>query len=209
MTRPVFHYWICCLLTAITASALSLTSAAAGTAYFTSDAEILTDADYQTLSSANSDPYLIGSGDTLFIELQDPFATSSANELLTLYYTNGGNRRRSIGINFGYELNGVMQWAFTRPQFFNVRGSGSISIFGFSNFCSVAGGCTFISLTGGQRGNGFGLDAVAVNGQILSAAAPTPEPGIWSLMIAGFILVGVKLKHDKRQLGSSALPVPA
>ncbi len=179
-------------------------SALAGTAYFQSDAEILTEADYQTLSTANAESYTIGRGDTLFIELEDPFAASSADDLLTLYYTNNDRRRQQFGINFGYEQNGVIEWAFANPTFFDVRGSGSVSLFGFSNFCSVAGGCTFISLTGGNGngGRGFNLDAVAVNGEFLSAAAPTPEPSLWALMITGFMFVGWRLKQTKSDMSA-------
>ncbi|MGV6802103.1 MAG: hypothetical protein ACWA5L_09310 [bacterium] len=175
-----------------------ISMARAETATFTSTTDVLTDDDLARLATVNNDGYVLNRGSTMVIELATAFATSSVDDFLTLYYSNPSRGRRWIGINFGYEVNGVVQWALSSPYWVLTRGSGQITFTGFSNYCSVAGGCSFISFTGGSRA-GTQIDAVAVNGQVLTPAAPTPEPNIWALLIIGFIVIAWKLRYNKQK----------
>lgn len=171
----------------------------ADTATFSSSDDILDENALSQLASIDGDGYVLRRRSTLTIELDSAFATNAFDDFLTLYYSNPNNGRRWLGINFGYEVNGVVQWALDSPFWLLTRGSGQITLTGFSNYCSVAGGCTFISITGGSRA-GAHVDAVAVNGQVLTPNAPTPEPSTWALMITGFILIAWRARSLKDQI---------
>ena len=46
---------------------------------------------------------------------------------------------------------------------------------------------------------GAEVDYVDVNGEVTVVTAPSPEASTWLMMIAGFFLVGVKLKKDRNK----------
>jgi hypothetical protein len=173
----------------------------ADTATFTADGDALDNVDLENITATGGGGFNLQGGSTLVIELTNAFATGNFDNFLTVYYANPQRGRRWLGINIGYEVNGVVQWILASPSWFLTRGTGQLNLQVFSNQCSVAGGCTHISLTTwGNSNQGVYVDAVAVNGQVLTAdtAAPTPEPSTWMLMILGFFAVAWALKRRKR-----------
>ena len=190
-------------------------AAQADTAFFSSNGDVLDDSALESLASVDGDGYFIPRGQTLVVELATAFATNSFDQILNIYYSNPNQGRRLLGINFGYEVNGTIQWVLPTPQFFQTRGSGTLNLTGFANSCSVAGGCTYLSFTAGPRGNGYVVDALGVNGQILTpgqVAAPTPEPGTWGLILLGFAAIAWRLKTTKRAKRlrrANTVPLPA
>lgn len=175
-------------------------AAQADTAFFSSNGDALDNADLESLAAVDGDGYFVPRGQTLVVELATAFATNNFDQILNIYYSNPNRGRRLLGINFGYEVNGVVQWVLATPQFFQTRGNGTLNLTGFANSCSVAGGCTYLSFTAGSQGNGVVVDALGINGQILTpgqAAAPTPEPGTWALILLGFAAIAWRLKTTK------------
>ena len=189
-------------MTLLIACAMMAGTAYADTANFTSTGDALDDVDLENLTSLNGTGYNIAGSSTLLIELANGFATSNLDNFLTIYYSSPNNRRRWLGINIGYEVDGVVQWILATPAYFLTRGSGQLDLQVFSDQCSVAGGCTHISLTTwGNSNQGVYVDAVAVNGEILTAdtPAPTPEPSIWVLLLLGFSGIAMMLKRRRRR----------
>lgn len=198
----IFHQHISLLSIVLIGLSMAVPQASAETAFFSSSADVLDDTDLANLSAIDGNGYFIPRGETLVVELTQAFATSNFDQLLSIYYSNPSQGRRLLGINFGYEVNGVIQWVLATPQFFRTRGSGTLNLTGFANSCSVAGGCTYLSFTAGPRGNGYVVDALATNGQVLTAGqpvAPTPEPSIWALFLFGFALMAWRLKKTRRR----------
>lgn len=113
-------------------------------------------------------------------------------------------------ISFGRYNNGNP--VFFHAQTFNAPATGADVEFGFLAFvgCGVAGGCDFIQISGlgGFGGSsGFILDAITFSDVALSSVtATTPEPGMWALMIIGFVLMARRLKHLRYHKGLRILP---
>ncbi|MEL6112372.1 MAG: PEP-CTERM sorting domain-containing protein [Pseudomonadota bacterium] len=77
----------------------------------------------------------------------------------------------------------------------------------FRGGCGAFGGCNFIEIltqrTGGGA-EGVRVDYVQLNGEVVSVAAPTPEPSSWALMIAAFGVVAWRCKTTRNRFTQAA-----
>lgn len=70
------------------------------------------------------------------------------------------------------------------------------------NLTSQAAGA-FTSVFGAPNLTGA-LIGTAVTNPIVQNVAPVPEPGVWMLMIAGFVIVGIALRRRERVIAAIA-----
>ncbi len=82
----------------------------------------------------------------------------------------------------------------------------------FNGGCGAFGGCNFIEIltrrTGGNA-EGVRVDYVQLNGEVVSVAAPTPEPSSWALMIVAFGVIAWRCKTNRFGPNTVADPLAA
>ncbi len=150
-------------------------------------------------SSGDNAGATISQSQSLQLLFDQPFATSRADNvsIFTLPPVGGGLAIGEIRVGIAGE-NGVQ---FVGRRFF-LTGS-NVSLNGFiENRCARLGGCNFIEiLTRGTTptAQGVQVDYIQINGEVVSVAAPTPEPQIWALMILGFVSIAWRSKKLRRQ----------
>jgi hypothetical protein len=187
----------------------TLTPAHASTAVFTEPAT-LTASDVAALStSGDAAGVNLALGEVLALLFDTPFGVSKSDSvsIFTLPPTTGAAR---LTINFGSYNGGSPVFAATR--FVNAGSTLTVGNL-FQQGCSAFGGCDYIEIITSrtQRGaTGAEIDYVDVNGEVVSVAAPTPEPATWLMMIVGFALVAMRLKAIRFRLDrrTSLIAVP-
>ena len=187
------------------APSFAATPANAATATFVGGSQPDPDALAALSSSGDNSGLTFGAGETFGIVFDQPFATSRT-DTISIFTLPPDQGRARITVRFGLYNNGspsfVSQIRLNSGQ---DRSIGNL----FNRGCRVFGGCDYIEFAINRlRGGATGaeVDYVDVNGDVVAVAAPTPEPGIWSLMILAFAAIGWRAKslraagepHDRR-----------
>ena len=175
----------------------------AATATYVSPAS-MTEADRIALgASGDSAGYLVPLGNTLELVFDNPFATSSGDNVTIFTLPPPPRGFARAWVSFGV-YNGGSPTIVTRR---NLRAGRTLSISSlFDDGCSVFGGCDFIAITTfrARRGaTGVEVDYVMVDGEVVEVTSPTPEPRTWALMILGFIATAMRLKHVRKRKPSA------
>jgi hypothetical protein len=138
-------------------------------------------------------------GGSVFVEL-DTYANSSMSRTITagaydlsfLYSPRPGNPASSNGIQL--LLDGVL---VTPPGTVTADGGGSTSWSTVTANFTVTGDTTLtFAAVGTSDSYGGYVDNISLT--------PVPEPGVWTLMLAGVGMVGVMLRVQKRRLAVAA-----
>ncbi|MBT8472315.1 MAG: hypothetical protein HKN14_06565 [Marinicaulis sp.] len=191
--RAVFVAW------AILCAGSIATPSFAATASYVSPAS-MTEAERIALgTSGDSAGYLIPLDSTLELVFDDPFATSSGENVTIFSLPPPPRGFARAWVSFGVYNDGSPTIVRRR----NMRAGSPLSISSlFDDGCSVFGGCDFISITThrARRGApGVEVDYVTVDGEVVEVTSPTPEPQTWALMILGFVATAMRLKHVRKQ----------
>ena len=141
----------------------------------------------------------IARSESLQLLFDEPFPTSVTDDVsfFTLPPNGGGV---AIGeIRLGQYVDGEIR-IVRRGLFFTGQ---TISLSNFTkNQCASIGGCNFVEFitrATSSTAEGVRVDYVQINGEVVSVAAPAPEPGVWALMITGFVGVALRSKQVRRQ----------
>jgi len=149
-------------------------------------------------TSGDSAGALLGLGETLALVFDNLFATTRADDSVSIFTLAPDNGWARASVRFGVYNYGAPTIVFSR----NIRAGRTLTINNlFNRGCSAFGGCDYIEiLTTRLRGgaNGVEVDYVDVNGAVTTVTAPTPEPASWALMILGFCLIAWRLKAARR-----------
>lgn len=149
---------------------------------------------------------LTATGDTIRITFDTPYAASIGDSIAIFEAVGPGGSVAQL--SFG-RWNGGAPTIFHQQNY--ATGPGSVSL-NFLNWRGCAGaGCDFLQISTLNSYNGspgFALDAIAINGAFLTdavnVAGAAPEPSTWALMIAAFLGVAARLKHEYRRLPAGA-----
>ena len=179
----------CCLFGATPFTA----TAHASTAVFT-EPTTLSSGEIASLSTADDGAGVtIALNEILALLFDTPFGVSKTDSvsIFTVAPSVGSAR---LTVSFGRYNGGVPIFVETK----SVNAGNTLTVGNlFQQGCSAFGGCDYIEIitTRTQRGaSGAEVDYVDVNGEVITVAAPTPEPATWAMMILGFSLVAYRLK---------------
>jgi hypothetical protein len=186
---------------AMAAAALlcAATPAHALTATFSSS-QPTSNAQIQSLSKTQdaAGPFL-GLGQWIGLLFAQPFATTRG-ETVSVFTLAPPNGAAQFTVSIGRYNNGAPVFVSTR----NIAAGSTLTVTNlFQAGCSVFGGCDFIEITtrtANRGATGASVDYVSVNGEPVIAASPTPEPSTWTMMLVGFLLVGLRAKAIKRSV---------
>ncbi len=154
----------------------------------------------------------VAAGQTLGLLVTNPFGLFDSDGFTPLnnnvsIFTLSDFGSALATLSFGRYNDGNSQIFYS--QTINAQSSGTQINLNFLAFvgCGVSAGCDYIEITGLSTFNGARviLDAITFSDVALSkVSATTPEPGVWALMILGFMLIARQLKLLKRRnkLGS-------
>lgn len=170
-----------------------VTPAAASTATFTGDPTVNPDALTALSTRGDNAGFVVRDNETVGLIFDEPFATSRTDRVAVFTLPSQGAAR--LTVRFGVFNGGAP--VFVRQ----VRlGDGRNRNVGnlFQRGCSAFGGCDFIEffVDRTRRGaTGVEIDYVDINGEVVTVAAPTPEPGAWAFMIFGFAAIAWRAKQ--------------
>lgn len=145
--------------------------------------------------AADKTGYGLDTGEVITFSTDTPFATTIGDSI-TVYHYSTAPFGTLFSIRWGYrDTDGTV--LYRSGPFVDYSTTGDSSTISWANWsCAAYGGCNFIEITG--ISGGLTVDAIAVNGTMVSVAAPTPEPGTWVLMALGFVGIGYQLKRRRR-----------
>lgn len=200
------------LSTLFSASMFSFTAANADTATFVTP---ITGNPATVAGASDGTGVLVSPGATVGLLFSEAFALFDSNgsainnDVSIFALSDFGSALATV--RFGQYNNGTPNFVFT--QQINPQPGGAEINLNFLAFvgCGAIGGCDFIEFTGVDNfgGSSVILDAIAFSDvSLLSVTSATPEPGMWALMLLGFFLVALRLKHA-RYAESSAYLLPA
>jgi len=168
-------------------------AASAATATFVNPGNY-TAADALAVSSADGIGLSAGRNEPFEIVTDALFATSKADDNVSIFTLNNAGRRALIGrIEIGVFQNGTVNLVASR----SFRAGTAVNIDNlFRQPCAGFGGCNFIRIFthNGAPDETVQIDYITIDGEVVHVSAPAPEPEVWVLMILGFWAIAFRLK---------------
>jgi len=191
--------WLRMKLSRLIVTILTIAVAATATPSFAATATFLTPRDITeqeaaaVSTSGDASGYLVELNQVFSILLDQPVGTTGSDSISVFTLAPSSGQARAT-VRIGSYNNGSPQFVSSRI----IQAGNSVEIGNlFQRGCGVLGGCDYIEIvtTRTQRNaEGVQVDYIDVNGQVVAVTSPAPEPDIWMLMIAAFVIAAWRLK---------------